>query len=29
MKPRIELIAYQPAVCQDGATTVQLLVRLQ
>ena len=28
MKPRIELMAYQPAVCHDGPTTVQLLVRL-
>lgn len=28
MKPRIELMAYQPAVCDDGPTTVQLLVRL-
>ncbi|MFN8613192.1 MAG: VWA domain-containing protein [Vulcanimicrobiota bacterium] len=29
MKPRIELLAHQPAVCSDSATTVQLLVRLR
>ena len=28
MKPTIECIAYQPAVCEDRATTLQLLVRL-
>lgn len=28
MKPQIELLAYQPAVCQERATTVQLLIRV-
>lgn len=29
MTPRIQLLALQPAVCQDSSTTVQLLVRLR
>lgn len=29
MNPRIELLAHQPAVCSDSATTVQLLIRLR
>lgn len=29
MTPRIQLLALQPAVCNDSATTVQLLVRLR
>ena len=29
MTPRIQLLALQPAVCNDTATTVQLLVRLR
>lgn len=29
MRPTVELLAYQPAVCSDRSTTLQLLVRLR